>query len=106
LYYFAPVAGVLVGSLVAMLSRDRASGKSVEGAPPEIKSRFNYAAIAAGVFFAAWGLIAICAGEISAGRTHFRSYSMTHDPQGFWFLVGIRLVFAAACFFYGFTGRK
>ena len=106
LYYFAPFAGVMIGSFGALASRARASGRFVEGAPPEIKSRFNYAAVAAGIFFAVWGLIGICTGQISAGRSYSHTYSMAQDPHRFWFLVGIRMVFAAICFFYGFTGRK
>ena len=106
LYYFAPFAAVLIGSFGALESRAKASDKMSEGAPPENQSRFNYAAIAAGVFFAVWAMIAISAGQISAGRSYSHTYSMSDDPQKFWFLVGIRLVFAAICFFYGFTGRK
>src|SRR5215469_1772960 len=62
LFYFAPFAGVMIGCFGALASRARASNKLIEGAPPENQTRFNYAAIAAGIFFAVWGLIAICAG--------------------------------------------
>jgi hypothetical protein len=106
LYYFAPFAGILIGTFGALANRARESDKLVEGALPETKPRFNYAAIAAGVFFAIWGLIAISAGEITSGRSYSHTYSMANEPQKFWFLVGIRMAFAAACFFYGFTGRN
>ena len=106
LYYFAPFAGIMISCFGALTSRARASGRIVEAAPPEIKTRFNYAPIAAGIFFAVWGLIGICAGQITAGRSYSHTYSMAQNPNEFWFLIGIRMLFAAICFYYGFTGRK
>jgi hypothetical protein len=74
--------------------------------PEENKPRRNWAAIIVGLFFAVWGLLAICTGSITAGKRHSHTYYVAQDPHGFWLMVAVTFGIAAISLFFGFTGRK
>jgi hypothetical protein len=68
------------------------------------KPRCSYVVIAVGLLFAVIGLIEVCTG--SAYNKYHHEITITQNPVGFWFSVGVDFTVAAIGLYCGFKYRK